>query len=69
VSLAVNLGATTTDQSCLAAHPSTTGANMAYLRSRNGSCATSYDRDPSARVTFGVYAPETRKVIEIHDMQ
>jgi MSHA biogenesis protein MshQ len=68
VDLAVNLGSTGTDQSCLSSHPATTGANMAYLRSNNGSCASSFDRDPSARVTFGVFSPETRKLIHIREL-
>lgn len=68
VDFAINLGGSTTDQSCLASHPSSTGAGKTWLRSQNGSanaCAgvTTFDRDPSARATFGVYAPESRKVV------
>ena len=68
VDFAFNLGATTTDQSCLASHPASTAANLSWLRAQNGSangCAgvSTYDRDPSARATFGVYQPETKKAV------
>jgi MSHA biogenesis protein MshQ len=26
-----------------------------------------YDRDPSARATFGIYAPETRKNVHVRE--
>lgn len=68
VDFAFNLGATATDQSCLSSHPASTGAAMTWLRAQNGtsgSCAgvVTYDRDPSARATFGVYQPESRKAV------
>ncbi|MBH1985907.1 MAG: hypothetical protein I8H76_01110 [Burkholderiales bacterium] len=72
VDIAVNLGNTSTDQSCLSSHPASTGANLPWLRSQNGSTpdctASTFDRDPSARATFGVYAPETNKTIYIRDL-
>lgn len=68
VDLAVNLGNTSTDQSCLSTHPTTSGANLSHLRANNGGCASSNDRDPSARVTFGVYSPESRKLIHIREL-
>ncbi len=73
VDIALNLGSTTTDQSCLANHPASTGAGLSWLRSQNGSanaCAgvSTYDRDPSARATFGVYSPESKKLIFIRDL-
>ena len=69
VDVAINLGALATDASCLANHPVTTGADRAWLRSRNGStnsCNADNDnsaRDPSARATFGVFAPETQRTV------
>lgn len=66
--LSVNLGATTTDLSCLSAHPSSTGAQLPWLRSLNGSCSATYDRDPTARATFGVFSPESKKVIHTRDL-
>ncbi len=65
---ALNLGAATTDQSCLSAHPGSTAATLPWLRSRNGACSTLWDRDPSARATFGIYAPETRKTIHVREL-
>ncbi len=68
VELAINLGAGATDQSCLGAHPATTGAAIPWLRSIYGSCAAAYDSDPSARASFGVYAPESRKTIYMREL-
>lgn len=73
VDVAFNLGASGTDRSCLASHPVTVGANRAWLRAQHGSqndCAgpATHDRDPSARATFGIHAPETRKVIDMRDL-
>jgi len=73
VDFAFNLGATATDQSCLSAHPNSTGANLSWLRARNGTgndCngVSTYDRDPSARATFGVYQPESKKTVYVRDM-
>lgn len=73
VDLALNLGSAATDQSCLSGHPATTGAAVGWLRSRFGTsnaCAgvTAYDRDPSAKATFGIYSAESKKVIHIREM-
>lgn len=68
VDLSVNLGATTADQSCLSSHPSSVGAQRPWLRSLNGNCAATYDRDPTARATFGVFAPETQRLIHTRDI-
>ncbi len=68
VELALNLGTTTTDVSCLSAHPASTGASLSWLRGLNGSCAATHDRDPSARATFGVFAPETDRAIHAREL-
>jgi MSHA biogenesis protein MshQ len=68
VDLAINLGTGAADQSCLAIHPATTGAAIPWLRSINGNCAITYDRDPSARGSFGIYAPETRKTVHVREL-
>lgn len=68
VDLSVNLGATTSDQSCLSAHPASVGAQQPWLRSLNGSCAATYDRDPTSRATFGVFSPETQRIIHTRDL-
>lgn len=66
VDAAANLGASGNDQSCLSSHGGT-AANRPWLRSRNGSCAATYDRDPSARATFGIFAPETRRSVHVRE--
>ena len=68
VDLALNLGSSGADQSCLAAHPASTGATRPWLRSQNGACSALWDRDPSARAGFGIYAPETRKTIHVREL-
>ena len=68
VDLAFNLGTSTADQSCNANHPATGAGNLAWLRSRNGSCATTWDRDPSARAAFGVYSAESKKTIHAREL-
>lgn len=71
VSVAINLGTGTADTSCLASHPAMTAptANLAYLRGMNGSCpaSTTYTADPSARATFGIYSPETRRTVHVRE--
>ncbi|MCK7499108.1 MAG: spore coat U domain-containing protein [Comamonadaceae bacterium] len=57
VDVALSLGSSATDASCLqpwtpgAGDAATAGANLAYLR--GAWCSSSYDKDPSARATFG----------------
>jgi len=68
VDLAFNLGASSADQSCNSLHPASTGAALAWLRSQNGSCAASADRDPAAHASFGVYSAETRKTVHVRDV-
>jgi len=69
VDVGLNLGSTTSDASCLALpRPASTGANLSWMRAQFGSSnaclgALDYLRDPSARATFGVYAPEVKRVI------
>lgn len=67
VDVAANLGAVGSDQSCLATHGGT-AANRPWLRSRNGNCTATYDRDPSARATFGIYSPETRRSVHVREV-
>ena len=66
--VAFNLGSTAADASCLASHPASTGAGLAYLRSYNGNCATLDKSDPSARATFGVFSPETKRIIHVREV-
>lgn len=70
VSVALNLGATNTDSSCLASHPVSSGAGVPFLRGRNGNCAASnsYAADPSAVATFGIYSPESSKIMYMREL-
>jgi MSHA biogenesis protein MshQ len=77
VDLSINLGSGAgTDSSCLASPPSSTGAQLPWLRSQNGgngACAgvtgaSSFLRDPSARVTFGVFQPESQRAVFSREM-
>ncbi len=68
VDVAVNLGSDNKDTACLGAHPASTGAARAYLRSNNGSCAATFSSDPSARATFGVFSPETKRIIHMREV-
>jgi MSHA biogenesis protein MshQ len=66
IDVALNLGATSAALASCVVSSGGTAANMSWLRSPNG-CAATYDRDPSARATFGIYAPETRKSIHVRE--
>ena len=66
--LAINLGSSASDQSCNASHPASSGAAKPWLRSLNGSCAASADRDPAARASFGVYSAESRKTVHVREI-
>ena len=68
VDLALNLGASAADQSCLAVHPASTGAALPWLRSLQGNCASAWNSDPAARASFGIYAPETRKTLHVREI-
>ena len=68
VDVALNLGATAIDQSCLGNHPTSTGAALPWLRAQQGSCSMGWDRDPAARATFGIYSPETRKTVHVREI-
>jgi MSHA biogenesis protein MshQ len=70
---ALNLGTTTANTSCYAGRgvkmtTTTTGANLAFLRSADASCSAAGAVDPSALATFGVYAPETKRVIHTREV-
>ena len=73
-----NLGGKTAgDRSCAslvpdATVPASTGAELAWLRSFNSCTKTGIDdsgnyTDPSARATFGVFAPETKRIIHVRE--
>lgn len=72
VDVAINLGSGGSDQSCLSSHGGSPAA-MPWLRGQYGSRypdgtpCPSTGRDPSARATFGIYAPETQKTIDVRE--
>lgn len=71
VDVAFNLGSTATDQSCLPSHPSVTGASLSWLRAPAGgssACTAATDRDPNARATFGIFSPESQRVMHVRDI-
>lgn len=69
IDLAVNLGDTNTDASCLSVHPTGGKAQMAWLRGpHGGACVGAGPFDPSARATIGIFAPETRRVMHAQDL-
>jgi len=63
IDIAFNLGANTAqDQSCLKSHPATTAAKLPWLQSFSG-CI-----DPSGRATFGIFAPESKRIIHVREV-
>ena len=70
VSVAINLGSTSTDSACLTSHPTTVGGSLSYLRGKNGSCTESatFAADPSGVATFGVFTPESTKTIHLREV-
>ena len=66
--VAFNLGSTTADNACLGSHTPSTGAALAYLRSNNGDCGSTWANDPSGRATFGVFSPETKRIIHVREV-
>lgn len=67
VDIAVNLGDSGNDRSCLILHGGVS-AQKPWLRSVNGECSTDFSYDPAARATFGTFSPETRKTVHIREM-
>ena len=78
VDVAINLGLSTSDASCVVASGaaagsyggigSSIGAGLPWLRSRTGACSTGFDRDPSARASFGIYSPESRLTVQVREV-
>ncbi len=67
--IALNLGMGAADQSCLGgSRPASTGAGLPWLRSQNGGCSALWDRDPSARATFGIFSPESTKTFHAREL-
>jgi MSHA biogenesis protein MshQ len=73
IPVAINLGATNgANTSCYynaatANMTASTGAALAFLRSTDPSCSKT-GADPSALATFGIFAPETKRVIHAREV-
>lgn len=73
VDIAANLGAagSGSDRSCLNPPRGGTPGALPWLRSRNGNNANcpngTYDRDPSARASFGLQTPESQRLIHVRE--
>ncbi len=64
----VNLGTAAAALSCLGNVPGSKAAALEWLRAPNA-CRTDQPLlDPSARATFGVFAPETRRIIHVREV-
>jgi MSHA biogenesis protein MshQ len=72
IPVAFNLGSGTANTSCYAAKQAMTanvaGAGMAFLRSVDPACAAAGVVDPSGMATFGVYAPENKRIIHMREV-
>lgn len=69
--VAINLGSASTDNSCVPPPvPTSSGAAMPWMRGPNGLCTGSAmpTADPVARATFGVYPPETKRLIHVREV-
>lgn len=47
---------------------SSSGANLPWLRSLNVACGSNVACNPTARATFGIYTPETKKTVNIQNV-
>jgi MSHA biogenesis protein MshQ len=72
IDLAVNLGGLLQDNACIngvaGSGLATTSAAIPWLRPFVTGCNTSQFRDPSGRLTFGVYTPEDRRLIHVREV-
>ena len=65
--VALNLGSTTADNTCLNPKKPVAGAARPFLRAAEAGCPGD-PRDPWARATFGIYEAETRRVIHVREV-
>jgi len=69
IDVAINLGASGLDTSCLATKVSSTASKMPWMRTLV-TCAGQAPRqgDPSARATFGIFPAENRRIIHVREV-
>jgi MSHA biogenesis protein MshQ len=69
IEVAINLGKTTVDTSCLGTKPASKGAGLAWMRALvtcDGQAAR--QGDPSASATFGIFPAESRRIIHVREV-
>jgi MSHA biogenesis protein MshQ len=69
IDVAINLGASGLDTSCLATKSSSIASKMAWMRTLV-TCAGQAPKqaDPSARATFGIFPAENRRIIHVREV-
>lgn len=69
IDVAINLGASGLDTSCLTTKSSSTASKMPWMRTLV-TCAgqTPKQGDPSARATFGIFPAENRRIIHVREV-
>lgn len=69
IEVAINLGRTTVDTSCLGTKPASKGAGLAWMRALV-TCDGQAPRqgDPSASATFGIFPAESRRIIHVREV-
>lgn len=70
IEVAINLGVTAQDASCLAAKPTSKGAELAWMRTSvicTGQ-STAKPTDPAASATFGIFPTENRRLIHVREV-
>jgi len=69
IDVAINLGASGLDTSCLTTKSSSTASKMPWMRTLV-TCAGQAPRqgDPSARATFGIFPAENRRIIHVREV-
>ena len=70
IEVAINLGASGLDTSCLATKSASTASKMPWMRTPV-TCAgqtAAKQADPSARATFGIFPAENRRIIHVREV-
>jgi MSHA biogenesis protein MshQ len=68
-SVIFNLGVVAQNEGCVAGSPTTTGANLAWLRAPTVLCgATTPLADPVGRATFGVSNPDAKRTVHVREV-
>ncbi|WP_296952727.1 polymer-forming cytoskeletal protein [uncultured Massilia sp.] len=71
IDVALNLGTTGADNACaVSSHPASTGAALPFLRTLDTACKdiNPVVHDPRARATFGIFTPESKRIIHVREV-